>query len=131
MILFWSIIVLMLLAALALVIMPLLRNPTKHTVIVVIILIITVPAFSIIFYLKQDTQWLMTERNAIAMEKLRAQLGTPQQIIAKLEQHLQQHPDSAEGWYLLGKLYLDQQQMDKAKIAFTKARQALKQTKHE
>lgn len=45
----------------------------------------------------------------------------PQQIIAQLQAHLQQAPDSAQGWYLLGKLYLDQQQFAEAESALKKA----------
>jgi cytochrome c-type biogenesis protein CcmH/NrfG len=34
---------------------------------------------------------------------------------------LQQHPQSAQGWYLLGRIYLSQQQFAAAVSAFTTA----------
>ncbi len=48
-------------------------------------------------------------------------LGTPDHVINVLKQHLQQDPNSARGWYLLGRLYLEQQQFQPAIDALARA----------
>lgn len=48
---------------------------------------------------------------------------TPAEVIARMEQHLNQKPDSAKGWYLLGRLYQSQAMLDKSAKAFAKAYQ--------
>ncbi len=42
-------------------------------------------------------------------------------LIHEFETHLQEHPDSAKGWYLLGKLYLHDQRADEAVNALQKS----------
>ncbi len=39
----------------------------------------------------------------------------------RLAKHLKNHPDSARGWYLLGRLYVSQNQLNQAMYAFSKA----------
>lgn len=70
---------------------------------------------------QQFTHWLTSKQQFTAVQKLRGELGTPQQVIAKLKQHLQQDPQSAQGWYLLGRLYTSQQQFQEATMAFAHA----------
>lgn len=53
-------------------------------------------------------------------QQLKAELGSVNVIIQKMQQHLKAHPD-AKGWYLLGKLYLSQNQFAEAAIAFKQA----------
>lgn len=43
------------------------------------------------------------------------------QVIQQLQQHLAKEPNSAEGWYLLGRLYASQEKYLEATQAFTKA----------
>lgn len=87
-----------------------------------------VPSIALLLYLhwgdSKQVQQLMIEQSNIEQEKkLHEQLGSPQQVILQLQQHLQQHPQSAEGWYLLGRLYASQQQFSQANFAFAKAYQ--------
>lgn len=42
------------------------------------------------------------------------------EMVSKLEERLQQEPDSAEGWMLLARAYMHLQQFDKAEQAFAK-----------
>ena len=49
--------------------------------------------------------------------------GSPNEVIQLLEAKLKQQPNSAQGWYLLGKLYISDQQYSKAVIALQKANQ--------
>jgi len=69
------------------------------------------------------TKAVILQQQAIAAEKLRAELSTPDQVIAKLKQHLVQNPTSAQGWYLLGRLYMSVQQFPAATAAFAQAQQ--------
>lgn len=48
-------------------------------------------------------------------------LKSPQQLIDKLKQHLQKKPNSAQGWFLLGRLYASQNQWQLANQSFFKA----------
>ncbi len=85
-----------------------------------------VPSISLLLYShwgdsKQVTQLIIEQANIAQEKKLREQLGSPQQVILQLQQHLQQYPQSAEGWYLLGRLYTSQQQFNQANFAFAKA----------
>lgn len=50
------------------------------------------------------------------------------QLIRQLQVHLKQHPDRAQGWYLLGRVYVSQQEWTKAAAAFQKAYQLSPQT---
>jgi cytochrome c-type biogenesis protein CcmH len=89
-------------------------------------LIILLPIFSISLYVyqgsdKQYVSYLQEQQQLAQAQKLRGQLGTTKQIIDKLKQRLQQDPNSAQGWYLLGRIYFDQQQFTQAVAAFSKA----------
>ncbi|GEM_PF-4923135 len=53
-------------------------------------------------------------------EKIKAEFGSVDKVIEKLAHHLQQKPD-AQGWFLLGKLYLNQRQYAQAAASFEKA----------
>ncbi len=59
-----------------------------------------------------------TNRRAQAVMK---SLKSPQELIDKLKAHLQQKPDSARGWYLLGRLYASENQWKSASKVFFKA----------
>ncbi len=63
----------------------------------------------------QDTQ---RQRKA---EAVLATLKSPAILIQKLQAHLDAHPDSARGWYLLGRLYASQHLWEKAHQVFKRA----------
>lgn len=46
---------------------------------------------------------------------------SPAQIIADLKERVEQHPNRAKGWFLLGRLYFSQQDINNAQQAFHKA----------
>lgn len=62
------------------------------------------------------------QKNQLAQEMLKT-FNSPQEIIDKLKAKLDESPQSAKGWYLLGKLYLNQQDVKNATIALAKAHQ--------
>ena len=67
----------------------------------------------------------LAEREAMRAQTQQAlkQYNGPMDVIARMEQHLKQKPESAKGWYLLGRLYQSQQLFSKATVAFGKAYQ--------
>jgi cytochrome c-type biogenesis protein CcmH len=51
------------------------------------------------------------------------QLKTPQAVLKQLQKTVQQHPADPQGWYLLGRLYMDFRNTKAAVNAFAKANQ--------
>ncbi len=66
---------------------------------------------------------LQIQQQTAEVAQLRNQLGTPEQIEARLQARLQQNPNSAQGWYLLGRLYFSTNNFNQATLAFAKAYQ--------
>lgn len=54
-------------------------------------------------------------------EKMLHTIKDPNVLVEKLQSHLQAHPRSARGWYLLGRLYASQHLWEKAHQAFATA----------
>lgn len=50
-----------------------------------------------------------------------ARIKDPQQVVTALREHLKVTPDSAQGWYLLGRLYMSQQNFSEAEKSFSRA----------
>jgi cytochrome c-type biogenesis protein CcmH len=91
-------------------------------------LLILLPVVALALYWKigssqQLAQWLQSKQQAAVVQAEITQFGSTENIIVALREKLRQNPNSARGWYLLGKLYLSQQQFSPAAAAFTKANQ--------
>ena len=54
-------------------------------------------------------------------EQALKELKTPDAVISRLKDTLKKHPDSAKGWYLLGRIYASMGNAGAAQSAFTKA----------
>ncbi|MDP3561018.1 MAG: hypothetical protein Q8R83_02420 [Legionellaceae bacterium] len=70
--------------------------------------------------------WHSYHEDLSKQERAQAMLQTvksPQQLINRLKAHIQQKPNSARGWYLLGRLYASQSQWHDAEDAFATAHQ--------
>lgn len=68
--------------------------------------------------------WRTSLQDAQKMQQVQAMLKTiktPSALIEKLKTHLNDKPDNAEGWYLLGRLYSTQNEWDNASDAFKTA----------
>lgn len=57
------------------------------------------------------------------VQKLLKKIKSPQALIEQLSKKLDETPQSAKGWYLLGRLYLNQKDQQKALASFAKAHQ--------
>jgi cytochrome c-type biogenesis protein CcmH len=62
----------------------------------------------------------IVEQNKMAVA-LEAQMQNPDAIVKKMKETLVQHPNSQEGWYLLGRLYFTQGKFHLAAESFAKA----------
>lgn len=128
--LFWVMILFLTLLALSFILIPLFSDntvaPFSQKIRLTILLIIVFPLLALFLYLKwggseQLKQYYASQKERIIAEQLRAQMGTPQQVIQQLQLHLAKYPHSAKGWYLLGRLYASQAQYIAATKAFAKA----------
>lgn len=82
---------------------------------------VTLVCLSLVFYWQQGTvQWLKPSTKESSQQLLQ-QMGGIQSVMAALQQRLQQHPNDAYGWYLLGRLYVNNNQMPSAIEALTRA----------
>lgn len=114
--LLWMMIILMTLLALYFAVYPLLKKASPLWLGVVFV---ALPVFSLTVYLhfgtsqKLEQYWALVQKAKQVKTEL-AQLKSPQVVIKQLEAHLTQQPESARGWYLLGKLYLNEQVYSKA-----------------
>lgn len=119
MIQFWIIIFLMTLAAVCFIAIPLFTNSEKsHTNFwLLLFLLISFPIAAITLYL----HWGYSDKLSIQAQI--KQIKSPDQVIVLLKQRLQESPNSAKGWFLLGKLYFDMGKFSRAIPALTKANQ--------
>lgn len=66
-------------------------------------------------------QWLSAGEKHYQLEQEVDQLGGLTGMIARIKNKLATNPNDTEGWFILGKLYLANQNYHEAKEAFTKA----------
>jgi cytochrome c-type biogenesis protein CcmH len=69
-------------------------------------------------------QWqsaVAQEKSSMLAKKMLQSVKSPQELIDKLQAKLDSNPQSAKGWYLMGRLYSSQNEQHKAATAFAKA----------
>lgn len=98
----------------------------KQSSLLAIFLVLFIPIFSISIYLKLGDsnnlkKYYVESAHAAEINAEIKQFKSPQQLINKMLTVLQQHPNSAEGWFLLGRLYAGTEQLNLAEQAYTKA----------
>ncbi len=69
----------------------------------------------------QLNQWYALQRQQALVADYLAQHNEPSQIIEQLMQRLREDPTSHQGWYLLGRLLVGQQDYPAATLAFQRA----------
>lgn len=92
------------------------------------ILIVTMSIFTLGLYQFNGNQtalknWLHQGAEHYRLQEEVNQLGGFQGIIQKIKTKLANNPEDANGWLILGKLYLENQQISEAKDALSKAYQ--------
>ena len=98
----------------------------KPSVITAIALLILVPLCSLYLYSnwgssKQLELYYFEKSHAEQIKEEIKKFKNPEQLIAKMKSVLKNHPDSAQGWFLLGRLYSSTGQYQKAESAFASA----------
>jgi cytochrome c-type biogenesis protein CcmH len=97
---------------------------TRSSRVLALILLLALPLIAGWWYWQEGNsrsvaQWHLAQQQAALVKAEIAKLGSPEQIAAALRARLQQEPQSARGWYLLGNLEVGLQH-------YTQAVQALK-----
>ncbi|HAT7921197.1 TPA: hypothetical protein JBC64_03450 [Legionella pneumophila subsp. pneumophila] len=121
----WLIILLVVLAVFActLIIYPLRRNRLVSLLLAPIIFIMVFTGY---YFWGDFARWQeylhRNEAQELAQSMLKS-IKSPQELIDKLKAKLDVQPESAKGWYLLGRLYSSQKDNQNASLAFAKAHQ--------
>lgn len=121
----WLIILLVVLAVFActLIIYPLRRNRLVSLLLAPIIFIMVFTGY---YFWGDFARWQeylhRNEAQELAQSMLKS-IKSPQELIDKLKAKLDAQPESAKGWYLLGRLYSSQKDNQNASLAFAKAHQ--------
>ncbi len=105
----------------ALIIYPLRRNLFLSLVLIPIMFVLMFGGYH---FWGGFAPWQAYVKNTNSQEQARAMLKsikTPQELIDKLRAKLDDSPESAKGWYLLGRLYSNQNDSNNAVTAFAKA----------
>jgi cytochrome c-type biogenesis protein CcmH len=122
--------VVMVVAALALLLVPLLRNvpaegkdkaPVPRAVPMAVLLMIALPLAATAFYgatsnFPWDNQGLLGEGGGHAQDG-----GSMDEVVTKLQERLKASPGDLEGWRMLGRSYLVSSRFDEAVAAYEKA----------
>ncbi|CAM4377704.1 MAG: hypothetical protein LEGION0398_MBIBDBAK_00139 [Legionellaceae bacterium] len=125
MLLFWLGIGFLVILALGFIIYPFMSQYTHYSRYEkwsVLGLILAIPFISLFLYYQWGYSKALKKHYVVQEEalKLRQQIKNPQEIIQRLKQHLQEKPQSPEGWYLLGKLYASLGEFEKASQVYAK-----------
>ncbi len=111
------------LSASALLIYPLKTKALNSSLISLVFLVLISGAY---LYWGGLAQWQEYRQKQDIQQKAQVLLKTmksPEELIRKLRTKLEENPRSAKGWYLLGRLYNTQNNIEQAVAAFAKAHQ--------
>ena len=122
---FWGVIALMtVVAVVPLFIVKLSQRVLPFLVKVMIVLLIPILALVLYWHLGNSNDlfqyWRLTRQAQVVKQEL-THIKSPQQVVHQLQAYLAAHPNSPQGWYLLGKLYYAQQDFKRAVPALQKA----------
>ena len=120
---FWLLVSVMLIIALGIIVYPLRGAKTIAFVTSVIIAVLALCIYAHIGSYKALRQYWRIQAESTQVKAALAKIKSPQQLIDQLQQHLTQDPNSAEGWFLLGKLYVDTGQVLLAQKALSRSYQ--------
>jgi len=123
MITLYALLLLMLISALALLAIPFFKNKMLTSYLVFCILFAGF-SFTLYFHFGQNPglkQWLTQGKQHYQLQEEFIKLGGTDAVIERIQNKLKTNPNDAEGWFILGKLYLSKQDKKKALHALTKA----------
>lgn len=99
---------------------PMAKKHSGRAGLVVSILFVAVASVSIYLYLGSPK---MADPEAMLTQQSDEKMPTVEEMLASLVNRLKEHPEDAEGWYLLGRTYMAMQDYQKASFAFDKLNQ--------
>jgi len=120
---FYTLMFFMLLSALLILLLPLLRRQLLKVNAGVIVIVATFSGLSILLFQVsgQDKQYF-DHLNQTAVVKQMQSLGmTANDVIRSMKKRLSDDPNSAKGWYLLGRLYFSLARYSQAEKAFAQS----------
>jgi cytochrome c-type biogenesis protein CcmH len=113
----------LIMVALVIALYPLRKEKFSIHVLSPVILFLSASAY---WYWGAWPEWSHYRQQQARQKDVQAMLRTvkgPQELINKLTAHLTKQPDSARGWYLLGRLYAGMNEWSNARDAYGKAHQ--------
>lgn len=119
----YCLIMLMLFTALALIAVPFIKNRSWKKFLLAATLT-SIFALSLYQFSGDKSAlhlWFANGKQHYQLMETFEQLGGIDGAIARIESRLENNPTDAQGWFILGKLYLSKQDNTKAKSAFDKA----------
>jgi len=121
----YGLLILMLVSALSLLAVPFIANKSLLSRGFIIIAILTT-LFSLTVYRifgnhQALEEWFSAGEQHYQLLVTLDQLGGVNGVITRIKKKLENNPDDAEGWFILGKLYLANQNYTEAKAALSKA----------
>lgn len=123
--LLYGLLVLMMVASLCLNVVPFVANKVIYSKNFVIVMLLSVFFAMGLYQLSGDkqalNQWLTKGKAHYQLQETVSQLGGINGMIARVKRKLQADPLDAQGWFILGKLYLSEQDVQAAKAALRKA----------
>lgn len=102
---------------------PLRRHKLLCLLTVPLIFILTSTGYFMWGGFPQWQKYLQQEDKKILAQKMLESVKSPDELISKLREKLDDSPKSAKGWYLLGRIYMSQNAHMQAASAFAKAHQ--------
>ena len=102
---------------------PLRRHKLLCLLTVPLIFILTSTGYFMWGGFPQWQEYLQQEDKKILAQKMLESVKSPDELISKLREKLDDSPKSAKGWYLLGRIYMSQNAHMQAVSAFAKAHQ--------
>lgn len=108
------------------------KNITHRVFAILLVCLLSLAAF--LFYQKLGASQLLAKQYSAQKTKEQIdaniqKMGGAQNVVYTLKQQLSLHPEDAQGWYLLGRIYFSENQFTQARIAFEHAAQLAPQRK--
>jgi cytochrome c-type biogenesis protein CcmH len=126
---FWLVITGLWLVVTGLLLWPLRAGKAKgQNTLLLLTVSVLVPAVTLLLYwhwgaYSRVSQAALVQQRLVEVTGDIDRTGSRQHLIDEFEHHLQEQPQSAQGWYLLGKLYLRDGRAKAAVTAFSRARE--------
>jgi cytochrome c-type biogenesis protein CcmH/NrfG len=116
-------IIILTLVALLFVIIPLIKHKAIFTALIIFVLLPLIAGILYFHWGKANglLSYAAHQQQALRVKAELAKIKNPQQVVDQLQTYLHDHPNNPKGWYLLGKVYLTQNNYREALTALTKA----------